>query len=61
MSIDSEDGLSVKDVNFVHGCGGRLFCPLCGWLVGWLVGSVQVMLAHRGVMESQGKSAPLNP
>lgn len=57
MSIDSEDGLSVKHVNFVHGCGGRLFCPLCGWLVG----SVQVMLAHRGVMESQGKSAPLNP
>lgn len=57
MSTDSEDGLSVKDVNFVHGCGGRLFCPLCGWLVG----SVQVMLAHRGVMESQGKSAPLNP
>ena len=30
-------------------------------VVGWLFGSVQVMLAHRGVMESQGKSAPLNP
>lgn len=29
----------------------------------WLVGLVfvQVMLAHRGVMESQGKSAPLKP
>lgn len=44
MSIGSEEGLSIKDVNFVHGCGGRLFCPLCGW-----VGSIQVMLAHTDV------------
>ena len=56
MSTDSEEGLSIKDVNFVHGCGGRLFCPLCGW-----VGSIQVMPAHRCLMGSQGKSVPPNP